>query len=113
MLQYPIIHPPLQSSPTSKLTIPLPVEVELVRLTSSLDLASISLFQIRLNDIISVLPYSPQTSFLHDCRNDRTTEWIISHDQAVQVNLRRQAHFTSNSREDKPALATISQVREL
>ena len=46
------------------------VELKLIRLTRSFDLARICILQILLNDIIPVLPHRPQTRLLHDRLDD-------------------------------------------
>jgi hypothetical protein len=48
----------------------LPIKVKLISLTCTLDLTGISLLQISLNDIITILPDSPETRFLHNCCNN-------------------------------------------
>lgn len=50
----------------------LTIEFKLVRLGATFNLATICIFQINLDDVVPVLPYSPQTSLLHDCSNDGT-----------------------------------------
>lgn len=50
----------------------LTIEFKLVRLGAAFNLATICIFQINLDDVVPVLPYSPQTSLLHDCGNDST-----------------------------------------
>lgn len=57
------------------------VEVEFILLAPSLDLAGVRILQILLNDVVPVLPNSPQSRLLHDCTNHCTAQRIVSHDQ--------------------------------
>jgi len=63
--EYPILHTALL------------VKVELIRFRRALDLTSIGILQITLNNIVSVLPHCPQTRFLHDRCNDSAAQRII------------------------------------
>ena len=54
----------------SPMTPTLLVEIELVCLGRTLDLTSICVLQIALDDVVPVLPHSPQTRFLHYGRDD-------------------------------------------
>src|SRR5215469_12803249 len=65
----------------------LSVEVKLVGLGRTLDLTRVRLFQITLNDVISVFPDRPQASLLHNGCNDSAAERVVPYNQAVQVDL--------------------------
>jgi hypothetical protein len=56
------------------------VEIELVIVSRALDLCGISILQVNLDDVISVLPHGSQAGLLHDRGNDGTAERIVSRD---------------------------------
>jgi len=48
----------------------LTIEFKLIRLIATLDLATVRVFQIGLNNIVPILPHCSQPSLLHDCSDD-------------------------------------------
>ena len=56
------------------------VEIELLFLLCSLHLTTIRILQIALNNVVPILPYSPQTRLLHDRRDDSPTQRVIADD---------------------------------
>ncbi|KAG9859468.1 26S protease-like protein regulatory subunit 6B, partial [Aureobasidium melanogenum] len=61
------------------------VEVKLVGLGRSLDLASVSVFKVLLNDVVAVLSNSSQTRFLHDGSDDSTTQGIVANNETSSL----------------------------
>lgn len=101
--------PLLRSSPAMRLL----VEVELIRLGRTLDLARVRILQIALDDVIPVLAHRPQPGILHDGGNDGAGKRVVPHDQAVEVDLGGQAHLARDGAEDEAALAAVAERWEL